>query len=241
MKSVNLIPAARLSARRRRAHAKRCIAGCSLYAVLAMAAELACRGIWGQADASLPVRLADAQAVVERSARDLAATRADMDAAQSTLRASRSIAEQPDWSVLMNLLALKEGDEIVLRQCLVQPGAPAAASRQDAADKQRESERVREAAARGSKPAARRGQVGQSDAAPLEPSMVLSISGLGRSQPAVSQFVLRLESMHLFARVTLLDTNRETFLGGEALGFRIDCSLDDPAAGAVASTGGLNR
>jgi hypothetical protein len=121
MKSVNLIPAARLSARRRRAHAKRCIAGCSLYAVLAMAAELACRGIWGQADASLPVRLADAQAVVERSARDLAATRADMDAAQSTLRASRSIAEQPDWSVLMNLLALKEGDEIVLRQCLLLP------------------------------------------------------------------------------------------------------------------------
>ncbi len=71
--------------------------------------------------------------------------------------------------------------------------------------------------------------------------MVLSISGLGRSQPAVSQFVLRLEAMHLFARVTLLDTNRETFLGGEALGFRIDCSLDDPAAGAIASTGGPNR
>lgn len=240
MKSVNLIPAARLNARRRRAHVRRCIAGCSGYAALALAAGLTCHGVWGRADESLPVRLADAQAVVERSAHDLAATTADLDAAQSTLRASRSIAEQPDWSLLMKLLAIKEGDEIVLRECLVQPANPGAA-RQEAADKQRESERVREAAARGSKPAARRGQPAPGDAGPVEPSMVLSISGLGQSQPAVSQFVLRLEAMHLFSRVTLLDTNRETFLGGEALAFRIDCSLDDPAPGATASIGGPTR
>jgi hypothetical protein len=63
---------------------------------------------------------------------------------------------------------------------------------------------------------------------------VLNIAGLARSQLAVSQFILRLEQTGLFDRVSLIDTARETFLGGPATGFKLECSLTGTAAGAPA-------
>lgn len=226
--AVNLVPAARLRARRRRRHVRRCAAGCSIYAAAALAAALACRGVWGRADASLPIRLSDAAAAAQRVAKDVAAVRAELDAHSATLRATRSIADQPDWSLLLQLLAAKEGEAIILRECRVLPsdtgplaqGAPPAPS----------------ARGKGKAPRTASKSSGQPPGAPTEPAMVLGITGLGRSQAAVSQFVLRLEGLHLFAKVTLLETSRETFLGGEAVGFRIECSLDAPAAPTATPT-----
>jgi hypothetical protein len=48
---------------------------------------------------------------------------------------------------------------------------------------------------------------------------------VGRSQAAVSQFVLRLEQLGLFDRVTLLDTRREPFGADSAVGFRAVCIM----------------
>jgi hypothetical protein len=47
-----------------------------------------------------------------------------------------------------------------------------------------------------------------------------------------------LERTGLFARVTLLDTTREAFLDSEAIAFKLECSLDAPAAGPGNATGG---
>lgn len=55
---------------------------------------------------------------------------------------------------------------------------------------------------------------------------VLSVSGLGKSQSAVSRFVLRLEKSNLFDRVRLIKTERQPFLGGKAVGFRSECLLE---------------
>ena len=60
---------------------------------------------------------------------------------------------------------------------------------------------------------------------PRRDGFVLRIAGLGRSQAAVSQFVLRLEQAELFDRVTLVHTAREPFLTGEAFAFQLDCDL----------------
>lgn len=52
-----------------------------------------------------------------------------------------------------------------------------------------------------------------------------AIQGFGRSQAAVSQFALRLERSGPFQSVSILKSNREPFLTGEAVAFRLECLL----------------
>jgi hypothetical protein len=61
---------------------------------------------------------------------------------------------------------------------------------------------------------------------------------LAQSQLAVTKFVLRLEKVGLFSKVTLLDTSREPFRETEATSFRLECIIDPtpPVAIAPAST-----
>jgi hypothetical protein len=53
----------------------------------------------------------------------------------------------------------------------------------------------------------------------------LTLRGLGRTQSAVSQFVLRLEKLGPFDRVKLIDTRREPFLENEAFAFHVECDM----------------
>ena len=215
--TINLIPAARLQARQRRAHLRRCIIGSIAYTILNIAVVLTCRTLLGGADPSLAARLEEAQTAADRAARDLTSARTDLESAQSMLSASRSIVDQPDWGLLMKVLAAQQGSEIVLRDCRVMPVEAAAPA-----------------------PQKQPGKRGAAQATPGEPAMVLSVTGLGRSQVAISQFVLRLEELHLFGKVVLLDTTRESFMGSEALGFAVDCPLNEstPQRPVVASAGG---
>ncbi len=52
---------------------------------------------------------------------------------------------------------------------------------------------------------------------------VLLVRGLGQSQSHVSNFVLGLEQLGLFARVEVVANRREPFLGGHAVGFELEC------------------
>ena len=62
---------------------------------------------------------------------------------------------------------------------------------------------------------------------PTAPKLTLRLSGFGRTNQAVAEFGLRLEETHLFSRVTLVDSSRETFLAGDAFSFHLECPLDD--------------
>lgn len=55
--------------------------------------------------------------------------------------------------------------------------------------------------------------------------LFLRVGGYGRTQGAVSQFVLRLEQTGLFESVSLIKTNREPFLATDAVAFKLDCQL----------------
>lgn len=55
---------------------------------------------------------------------------------------------------------------------------------------------------------------------------VFRVNGLGKSQTAVSRFVLRLEKSDLFNRVRLIKTNRQPFLNGKAVQFQLECLLE---------------
>lgn len=62
--------------------------------------------------------------------------------------------------------------------------------------------------------------------AAAEPKKVV-LTGVGRSQAAVTQFVLRIESLRLFGHVRLAQTAAQSLRGTEGVGFQLICTLPE--------------
>ncbi len=198
MISVNLVPAARRHAKRRRRHRNVCAAYCGAYGLLLACAVGGVHLLWSGGGAQVGQELASTDADIRRLQRQSDDTRAELATAHATIAANRTVAEQPDWSVILVLLGQTKGEHVVLRSVSVgPPPVPSGTSPQAAA---------------GKSPA----------------DVVLEISGIGQNQLAVQQHVLRLEETGLFAKVSLLETGRETFLNGNAIAFRLQCVFDEP-------------
>jgi len=135
--------------------------------------------------------------------RRIAALKIEITKAETKVEAHRALGNQPDWSILLAMLADSLEDDVVLNKChfATAPKAPSVAA-------------------------------GGGDDPPGRQLFTLEVSGLGRSQTAVSQFVLRLEKAKLFDRVKLIKTGRQKFLTGRAIGFQLECSLGDASGGA---------
>ena len=216
MPSVNLIPAPRRDARRLRRHVHWCIAGCGTLAAAIIVAAVGCRLIWGGEEPGLDRQVTIAEQEVRSADSAFTSARRELAEANAAAAANKKIAGQPDWSLLLALVADQAGSEVVLRSLAIGPRAAESPEGKSATTP------------------------GKTAATPVAAprSLVLTASGLGKSQPAVTQFALRLEKTGLFARVRLLDTSRESFLADEATAFRMECSLDEPGATkSIASTG----
>jgi hypothetical protein len=124
--------------------------------------------------------------------------------ARLKLDASRAVTTQPNWSILLALLAESRGDQIVLRQCKLRP-VTADVSYQAAPALSTTANPV------GTKP--------------RRDAYTLTIRGIGETQPTVSQFVLRLEQMQLFDRVDIIKTQRKPFGNRQAVAFELECAL----------------
>jgi Tfp pilus assembly protein PilN len=155
-------------------------------------------------------------AALDAEGRELAGMRTDLDDRAKQVRSrimlvdrgleiTRHVARHPDWGVLMRALASRGAGSVALESV--------------------ELERVAAPARTTSRRAAR----GESAAAPATPALdryTLRLSGLGRSQEAVSAYVLALEGSGLFERVTIQQTEArrsDTGIGG--VGFRLEASL----------------
>lgn len=200
MINANLIPAGRRKAKRRRARLRIWIGACIAYGTVLLVAYTLCDATWGTDDRTLDEELERTAAVIVQSNSDILALRGTLDQARLALEANRSAGNQPDWSALLALLARSLDDELVLSQCRLI------------------SEQV---AARGPAKAPPNASLGKPT------RFTLRISGFGRSQAAVSRFVLRLERADLFSKVSLISTGRESFLTGKAIAFLVECSLQD--------------
>lgn len=203
MHSLNLIPFRRLEGRRRRSLRRRWFICCAGYSMLVACAAAAALALDSRSGSDVQSRLATAGAEVDRASAEVSQVRTKLEQTSSILRSSRAIAEQPDWSSLLALIAAKAGDNVTLKGCSVRPRQPAPP------------------------PAARTGPAAK-PAPPPDPTLLVNVLGLASSQAAVSQFALRLESTRLFDRVTLLDTSREPFAGVQLVSFRIECTLAEP-------------
>lgn len=228
MFTVNLIPMRRREQRKLRARRNAWIIAACGYVIILGAGYGVWHAVWGAGDRDLSRQLTLVNGDTDEASKALARLRAELSDAKLALQVNETIASQPDWSVLLALLAKLRGDEIVLNHCAM----VSSVEKMAAADKPVE------------KPPAKP----QTESVPVLPALglevpnhiVVSVRGYGRSQAAVQQFVLRLEQCGLFDTVAMLGTTREGFASVDAVAFRLECSLRTRPAGltATATTGG---
>jgi len=192
--SINLIPAAHLRARQRRRRVQWWIRGAAAYALVLTALYAVCQTVSGHGDRALAAELADADQQITATQSEMKSLLPKLTEAHHTLEASRAVVEQPDWSILLAMLAQTLDEQIVLQRCAL--GGPDAKTARQA-----------------------------DTAGPGE--YVLALSGVGRSQTDVSQFVLRLERSGLFQQVKLVQTAVTTFLAAPAVRFELACHFGD--------------
>ena len=191
---VNLIPSPKLLATQRRKQTRKWAAACLAYSVMLVGVYAGCRMRWGGNDVQ-GGEMSAVTGVITTYNRQIAAVKNAAPALQAKIDANKAVGQQPDWSILLALLARNLGDDVVLKHCQLgrdRPGGGASGEVVDAEEKR---------------------------------PFVLEVSGLGRTQTAVSAFVLRLEKAGLFDQVKLIRTRREEFMTGRVVAFQLACTL----------------
>jgi hypothetical protein len=167
---------------------------------------IACHRTWGVGPDPLAEELRETTDRISDSGRTIGALQKQLVATRWKLDTFRGVGQQPDWSVVLSLLADTLGSEAVLKSC-----------------------ELNETTIQADTNTGPRGGAEIPVTSVVEEQkqvvFVLGVSGFGRSQTAVSQFVLRLERSGLFDNVRIVRTTREPFLNGKAIAFRLECRL----------------
>jgi len=203
MSDVNLIPAGRLAARRRKARWLVWATVCGAYAALVAGGSLTFHVAHAGAGRSMAGRLEAVDRQIERDDRMLLEVRRQLAETMNALETTTAIHDQPDWGKLLTGLSVQVGEEIVLTRCQL--------TTLTADDKALTAETS-----------------GSVPALPLGAFLTgcrhrLLLNGFGQSQESVSRFVLRLEETGAFDLVRLASSSRQTFLKSEAVAFSVEC------------------
>ncbi len=118
---VNLVPMERRLARRRRARTRLWVGVGATYGSLWVGAAVAAIVVFTTDNRSLRADLSDGAREVDKSQVTVSGLRADLVEATAALEASQAVGRQPDWSVLLALLADSLGEAVVLRRCKLTP------------------------------------------------------------------------------------------------------------------------
>lgn len=203
MRDVNLIPANRLTRRRRRARLCMWAAVCGAYGMSLVAGSATLQALRAEEDRHLNGQRATLAQQVEQSNVELLESRKRLGEATTALETARAIHHQPDWSKLFLGLSERLDDEIVLNRCQLTTLT--------------EDNGIIAEQWANSLPARPLG------ALLAECRHTLQLSGFGKSQESVSRFVLRLEGTGVFHLVRLVSSSRQTFLEKEAVAFSVEC------------------
>ena len=203
MSDVNLIPAGRLAGKRRRTRLYVWVTICGVYASMVAAGSLTFHVAHAGEDRRRSAQLEAVAQQIEQDNRTVLDLRRRLAETNTALETTQAIHGQPDWSKLLVGLSAQLGDEIVL--CRAQLATRTADNKAVNAEAS-----------------------GSLAAMPLGTLLTdcrhtLVLSGFGKSQEAVSRFVLRLEGSGAFDLVRLANSSRQTFLKGEAVAFTVEC------------------
>jgi Tfp pilus assembly protein PilN len=197
------MPAYRIEAGRQRLRLRRWIGVCTGYALLLLGGVVASHGLWGGQNAALTEEQQKAHQRIQAATQATREVEAHLAAQSAMLQASRSAQDQPDWSLLLALVAQSLNEDVVLKQCDLVPGPTPGAPESTAAGRPPEG------------------------AGPTESAAVPTFrtAGYGKTMEAVLQFAQALERTGLFDQIRLVKTAPEAFLSGTAIGFQLDCAL----------------
>jgi hypothetical protein len=197
MTGVNLIPANRLAAQRRRRRTRAWIVAGAGWAGLVIAACIGVEARWGVDPSAVAEQITQADQRITDLNNKLNEGRRRLNETEIARQTVLSVTDQPDWSILLAIFGRSTGEDIVLRDLSLKP------------DQQTQPSATKSAQPKG---------------------FALQVRGFGRTQPAVSQFVLRLQEIGLFDDVRLVRTGREPVLNTSAVSFEIACTIRESAA-----------
>lgn len=211
MEAVDLIPSTRRELLRRRMRARAWIGTGCAYAVLLACALAGAAAAWPRDQETPSAALAAATVENEQHRSRLTEMSAEIAQKQRELAANKAVGNQPDWSILLALVAEALGPEAALREAnlVTQIEAPEPASGTPAP------------------PPAGPAAAQAAPALDAEPrrSFSLTISGIAKSQVTVNEVVRRLEATGLFERIVLIETKREGTEEQDLTAFRFRCQL----------------
>jgi len=193
---ANLIPAHRREKRSRIRRVRSWVTALGAYGVLLICAYAACFAFGQDESGTIFKEMRETTDRFRASAEQIHILRDSVAESSQQLAAARVLAQNPDWSLLLAMVARNLTKEVVLDRCSL---APVDAGID--ANPPGEDETV------------------------IYQRYLLDLSGFGQSQTSVSQFVLRLEQSHLFESVRLIKTQTRDFMDGQAVSFRLECTL----------------
>ncbi len=216
---VNLVPAARVRARKNAARV-------ALWAWIVpvccgmLVAAYVVQRLGGTAEvAAVREAMEDVKAKIKENELRVARQARELQDAGAVLRANRAVGEQPDWSLLLALVTDRLGNDAALTSLRLEPVA------------------VEPAPGKAGKDGG--GGVAGGSGGGRPERLALTIKGVAKSQGAASRFVLELEKSPAFDKVSLVETKRSIAPGdsAETITFQIACELLDPGAGGGGSAG----
>ena len=212
MNGVNLIPASRRRARAGRIQVRLWSAATIMCGVALAAAHGSLWSAWRAGHGDLA---ADADKLVKEIAaaqKQEKMRQAEVQEAKAAADAAREVSDQPDWGVLLSFVAGRLGPEVALDSFRLEPA-----------------KRVEAAAA----PAIKAPAVKPPQQAPPARAgrYTLVLTGMARTQDAASDVAIKLKQTDLFEGVSLVETRRTGFMGGEAVAFRIECAITGAGGG----------
>lgn len=221
MKRVNLLPSWRLRRLRARARARGWGGVLTAWCGALVLVSGAIGSLGAGPDAAAARRLEAARGRVAQQQAEWVAANEELAGVRKRLAQARAVADHPDWSRLLALLAQVRGEETMLESleltrietAAVQAVGVAAAG-----------PRVAAALANGAVPAAKR----------VRERFGLKLAGVARSAGAVTRLVLALEESGVFVSVRLIEAKPAELGGAGASAFRIECELaerEGPGAG----------
>jgi hypothetical protein len=205
MKDINLIPERRRIRKRYQRKLHQWTQWMVVYLFCLGTALGSAYAMWAGDDAVLAKKLENTEARMERTQDTILKLRKQFALCQAQLQTNQTLEHQPDWSRLMLLIAESMGEEVTLQTCRL-------VTLDDQEKNVLEVMRNPE-------------QTVPTDTILMDRDYHLHLAGFARAQTAVSLFVLRLERLELFSSVRLDKSRSQTFLGGPAVAFTIECKI----------------
>jgi Tfp pilus assembly protein PilN len=197
MNRTNLIPLQRQLRDERIARLKRwawTTSGLCLFVV----AAIACCAAWTtQSTGPTSEDFAKVATDLSKANQEAGTLRADLNVETQRLRSRQLIFEQPDYSLLLRLIAQQVDDDVVLSRCEFRQAGTERTDRVEIGSVKDQKSKTK--------------------------TDSLQIWGFARSQPAVAAFMLQLESTGIFQKVSLLRSSEQPLLNGQVAAFEIQC------------------